>query len=952
MVPLFRNSLTSVIAVSLLFASATSKADELSQDGVAFFEKKIRPVLIEHCYECHSQDAAKKNKLRGGLILDNREAMLQGGDSGASIEAGDPDSSLLLESLRYESFEMPPSGMLSEQIVADFEKWIEMGAPDPRDGAGSATVMSEIDIEAGREHWCYRPLDKPRVPETSKKATSAIDAFVLQRLDSAQMKQVAGASRTILIRRLYFDLLGVPPTAEQIERFVSDGNPNAYECLVDRLLASPQFGERWGRHWLDVVRYAESNTLRGFVFHEAWRYRDYVIEAFNSDRPFDQFTREQIAGDLLPASTLEERQRNAVATTFLALGNNNYEDQDKDKLRMDVVDEQLDTIGRGFLAQTIGCARCHDHKFDPIPTHDYYALAGILRNTKTLNHANVSQWIEKDLPLAEEQEAEYDRRRLKIEELQGEIDQRKQELGLVKAASQSLPLNQVPGIFIDDLQAELTGVWTSSQSVPGFIGKGYQHTSNNDPSEKTATFRPESPLVGEYEVRFAYTAGGNRSTHVPVKIVSGDGEKTVIINQQKRPPVEDHFVSLGRYRFNKTVVPEVFVSNKGVMDVLIIDGVQFLPVEQLNSSLVTGLVANQTDPVAHEERETLQAEVKKLEKRLADLKSQNVRPKYMTVEEHAQIGDSVIHIRGDVHNLGVPAPRGFLQVALYGAVSAIPTQESGRRELGDWIVDQANPLTARVLANRIWHWIFGRGIVRTTDNFGTTGERPSHPELLDYLACRLLENDWSIKKLIREIVLSRTYRLSSAEQADAIKVDPENRLLWRMNRRRIDAECLLDAMLVVNGELDLQIGGSMIRPGTGQDYNYKHDGNRRAVYWPVFRNSLPDIFRVFDFANPSVGTGRRNSSSTPPQALFLMNNPWVIRQAEMAADRALKDRSLDDAQRVREAVLSTFGREPTSAEADSMLTFVESTANEAERKLRWTQLYQTLFASIDFRYID
>jgi hypothetical protein len=288
---------------------------------------------------------------------------------------------------------------------------------------------------------------------------------------------------------------------------------------------------------------------------------------------------------------------------------------------------------------------------------------------------------------------------------------------------------------------------------------------------------------------------------------------------------------------------------------------------------------------------------------------------------------------------------------MHGVSPTIPTQQSGRRELSEWIVDDTNPLTSRVLANRIWHWVFGQGIVRTTDNFGTTGERPSHPELLDYLACRLLEEDWSVKSLIREIVLSKTYRLSWQPHDEAQAIDPENRLLWRMNRRRIDAECLLDAMLAVNGSLDPRVGGSMIRPGTAEDYNYEQDGRRRAIYWPVFRNSLPDLFRVFDFANPSVGTGRRNVSSTPPQALFLMNDPWVITQAELAAEQLLNKQDLDTAGRIREAVLSTLGREPTAEESNVLLQFVRSDNENGDASmLRWTQLFQTLFASMDFRY--
>jgi len=924
-----------------LLAAASPGQEKPTAEGIEFFEKKIRPVLVKHCYKCHSEKASKANDLKGGLRLDNRAATLKGGESGAAVVPGKPDESLLLEALNYESFEMPPKGKLPASVIADFRDWIERGVPDSR--TGEAAVTGGIDIAAGKNHWAYRPLKKPPLPaERSRRAESTIDAFLLARLDAEGLEQGPLAERSELVRRLYFDLLGVPPSPAQIEVFCADPAPDAYPRLVDQLLASPQFGERWGRHWLDVVRFAESITLRGQVFGEAWRYRDYVITTFNQDSPFSDFVQQQIAGDLLPAESHQARRRNLIATGFLAMGNNNLEDQDKGKLRMDVVDEQLEIISRGFLAQTVGCARCHDHKFDPIPTRDYYALAGILRNTKTLNDANVSKWIELPLPMKPDKEIEFKQQKAEIAGINSQIAELKSR---IKGDSKNpLPLAQVTGVVVDDEQATLTGSWTKSVSNKNYVGKGYQHDQGTVKGDNTATFKPAVPLDGEYEVRFAYTEGTNRTPAVPVTVVSPDGEKTTTINQKKQAPIAGRFISLGRYRFTPNGPAEVIVNNTGTTGVVIVDAVQFLSVELLAKEAVAAK-SGADATMDKQQLAKLEKELKKLTAKLPP------RPKYMSVQEEAKIADTQVHIRGDVHNLGDTVPRGILQVADFGSQISVPEKQSGRRELGEWIASDLNPLTSRVLANRLWHWLFGTGLVRTTDNFGTTGELPSHPNLLDYLASRLVEENWSVKSLLREMVLSRTYRLSSHSREDGMAADPENRLLWRMNRRRLDAESLLDAMLSVSGRLDLQVGGSMIRAGTANDYDYEHAGDRRAVYWPVFRNSLPAIFDAFDFANPSMVTGRRDVSSTAPQALFLMNNPWVMEQAEHAAVRLLALEELDDPQRIQQAMLLTLGRPASAEELRVTLEFIESGDKGPQaRKLTWSQIVQALFSSLDFRY--
>ncbi len=941
-------------------------ARPLTPEQTEFFEKKIRPVLVKHCYQCHSQEAQVANQLKGGLLVDSREGLLIGGDSGPAVEADKPAESLLLDALRYESLKMPPQGKLPANVLADFEAWVKMGAPDPRIGQAPAKSPG-IDVEAGRNHWSYRPLVAPEVPAVRDIAwpQSSIDRFILAGLESKSLATVADADRTTLIRRLYFDLIGLPPAPEEIDAFLNDTRPEAYELLVDRLLMSPQFGERWGRHWLDVVRFGESLTLRGFIMPEAWRYRDYVIEHFNADRPYDQFLREQVAGDLLPATTLAEKQRQAIATTFLVLGNTNLEEQDKVQLRMDVVDEQLDVITKGFLAQTVTCARCHDHKFDPIPTNDYYALAGILRNAKSMEHANVSKWLELPLPVDDESEAKFRQHETLVAQMQQRVKEAQQLAKTLAAAASGkgvagtevVAAGDLPGVVVDDSQAKKVGEWKLSQSVKPYIGGGYVHDLDGGKGAKTLTFQPELPKSGVYEVRLAYTAGENRTREAPITVFSADGEKIVQINEQLPPPIEGRFVSLGQYRFEQNGQGFVIVSNEGTKGHVIADAVQFLSTDVTDTAAKAPSKADDVDPQLELARNASQQQagvVKRLQSELAKLEKEGPqRPKFMSVQEEKEPVDCAIHIRGTVHNLGAIAPRGFLSVVPSGPTPTFTPGQSGRRELGEWLASSDNPLPSRVMANRIWHWLMGSGLVRTVDNFGTTGEAASHPELLDYLATQFTSNGWSTKSLVRQIVLSRTYRLSSNASPELSKNDPENRLLGHAARRRQDAECLLDSILAASGQLDLQSGGATIRPGTAADYGYQHTITRRAVYWPVLRNALPELFEVFDFPDPSMVFGRRNTSTVAPQALFLMNSPLVQEHAQTTARRLLKEVPDDDTARVDLTFRRLLGRYPTAVERTTVLNYVQRDANLADDKLqRWSQLVQALFSSVDFRYVD
>jgi len=732
-----------------------------------------------------------------------------------------------------------------------------------------------------------------------------------------------------------------------------------------------------------VARFGESVTLRGFIFKEAWRYRDYVIQSFNNDVPYDRFVKEQVAGDLLPNQSLKERQRGLIATTFLMLGNTNLEEQDKKQLEMDVVDEQLDTLGKAFLAQTIGCARCHDHKFDPIPTRDYYAMAGILRNVKALEHANVSKWMERPLPLEEAQEAIYRKHEAAVASLQEQIKLAKENAKAVAAKSAEvtgpvqpsiIAANELPGIVVDSSQARAIGEWKHSRYSSHFVGDGYLHDLNAGKGEKTLTFLPDITRPGSYEVRLAYVHAPNRSANVPVTIFHADGETPVLVNQQEPPTIDGRFVSLGQFRFEGNGFGYTLVSSEGTTGYVTADAVQFIPADTTTSSSDVKPRTNPatSDKAGSDPASAATSQVKALEAELKKLNDEGpARPMVMSVQEETGTGDIPVHFRGSVHTLGDKVPRGFLQVATYGKPPAIPANESGRRELGEWLASPSNPLTARVMANRVWHWLFGSGLVRTVDNFGTTGEEPSHPELLDYLAVRLVEQGWSIKKLVREIVLSRVYQLNSAADggiasphkdgrtlqaaaAKAAKADPENRLLWRMNRRRLEAESIRDTILCVSGELQPGTGGPTITPGTTADYTYKHTSKQRSVYLPVLRNALPELFEVFDFPDTSRVTGQRNVTTVAPQSLFLLNHPFVMEQARHFADRILAKSGLHDKARVEEAYRLALGRRPAEGELRVALKYLSKpTANPSGERLQaWAQLCHSVFASLDFRYLD
>jgi len=779
-----------------------------------FFEKSIRPVLVSQCYSCHSTDS---KDIKGGLVLDTREGIRNGGDSGPAVVPKDIAASLLLTAIRHkDGMAMPPKSKLSEEQIADFVTWIENGAFDPRDTT-SVRASSGVDIEKGREFWAFRAPVKSETPavKDEKWPLTDIDRFVKAAQERNGIIAVGDADPRVLVRRLYFDLIGLPPAPEDVEKFEREWRGDAQATLkstVDRLLDSPRFGERWGRHWLDVARFAESSGKEtSFAYPQAWRYRDYVIASLNADVSYDQFVKEQIAGDLLPAADDSRRAAQMIATGFLALGPKSHIERNKRQFEMDLADEQIDAVSQSFLGLTVACARCHDHKFDPIRQSDYYALAGIFRSTETLYG--------------------------------------------------TIPVIQ----------------------------------NNNPGSLLNLPESSESP------------------TGVPS------------LNDEQRQRLEERIAELRTSRRemvrNKSFATSEFVQN-GI----------------LLNTLESKLTAYHKDGTP---------------KLLA-----------MGVRDRQTPRDSELFVRGEVVKPGAIVPRGFVQV-LCGPETPAISSGSGRLELAEWIASPHNPLTARVMVNRVWLNLFGRGLVTTPDNFGKSGQAPSHPELLDYLAVSFVEDEWSVKKLIRRLVLSRVYRLDSKHHDGNHAVDPDNVNLWRMSPRRLDSEAIRDAMLATAGMLDLEppTGSVVARGGEGYTGGLERGGQlaernfvKRAVYLPVIRGRAFESLDVFDGVDGSMVTGQRDQTTVPAQSLFLLNSPFVTGLATNAAGR-LVQAAADPAARVNQAYLLWFGRNATEAEKQNALGFVNryrslaagaGKAGSNPEFAAWVTFCQSLWASAEF----
>ena len=721
------------------------------------------------------------------------------------------------------------------------------------------------------------------------------------------------------------------------------------------MLASPQFAEHWARHWMDVARYADSNGSDfNATHHEAWRYRDYLVRSFAQDRPFDQMIRQQIAGDLLPAKSDSQRHDNTVASTFLMLGTKMLSERDKAKLTLDVVDEQIDTVGRAFLGLTLGCARCHDHKFDPVPTEDYYALAGIFKSSLTLNGESqkyVSTWNRVPLPTSQQHRDQVRQHKSKLKSLEAKIKQT--EDSIKQARSNNNP--SFAGIVVDDRDAEKTGTWKSSVFFKDFVGQGYLHDNNVGKGELSIRFAVRLPKTGRYEVRMSHSPGSNRADAIPITIHSTVGEQRIVADQRV-VQIAPMWSSLGTFDFSSESDAVVVISNRGTSGYVIADAIQFIP-HGINVDVDDSAETARQLASLRAAEQALQS----LKEELAALKSNRPAPlpeaMAPTDRPSGQISDSPVHIRGEAKNLGEVIPRGFLRVCSNGDATIQNPQGSGRIELADWLTDPDNPLVARVFVNRVWMYLMGEGLVRTVDNFGHQGERPTHPELLDWLSAEFVRGGWHVKPLIRRIVTARAYIRSSDYSADSMAIDPENRSLWRAHRRRLPAESIRDAMLFASGQLDYQPRAEPMRErGTLVSANNGNSSARfddvsqecRSIYLPVVRGYMPPMLTALDVADPDLLVGRRPTTNVPAQALVLINSPEVNRWAQLTAERILR-RPSDFAGRLNAAYELCLQRAPTSTDRSIAEKFFSDAKESSDQ---WHEFIAAIFAGTEFRLLD
>ncbi len=1136
--------LAAAVLISLLgSASARGSGD------VEFFEKKIRPLLAAHCYKCHSADA---KKLKGNLRLDTKDAVLKGGDTGPALVAGDVEKSLLIKAVRYkdEDVQMPPDGKLSDAEIADLEAWVKMGAPDPRAGApASGPAGGEgIDFVEGRKWWAFQPVKDVPAPEVKRAdwLKSLIDRFILAKLEAQNLSPAPPAEKRALLRRAYYDVIGLPPTPAEVEAFIADESPDAFAKVVDHLLSLPQYGERWSRHWLDVVRYTDSLDSRGMDGESntpfAWRYRDWVVNAFNQDLPYDQFVIRQIAGDLLPPKEPGRMDKEAlVATGVYALGEWGIGDADKEKVVTDIVDDQVDLTGRAFLGLTLACARCHDHKFDPISTKDYYGMAGIFFSTRIMPSPGVKGAGAPIIrvPLLDSIETETrkaDEARIAelTKQIESTLDEQYAKLAQTMLGQSDqylaaaweykhLPAGGQPTVLQFAQQRNLNG-YALSQWM-NYIGsptlkllslqaknvngaEGLNSLRNADGTETpviyanktdkpvqlpgaltitpmSLTLHPsatagiavawKSPISGKVRVTGTVTdahsacgdgvawsvsrvggaaagelASGTIANGGTQALADGTGAKSLEsvdigageMIQLAVLPKADYVcdttavdfqmteitaAGAGRtWNLTKEVVPDLHAGNphpdahgnaqvwhfhdmSGQAQSVYAAG---SAMSKFSASLVNLAVADgaAVRGAAGEVRKTLEAVDADLKKLKAEGKDPATavaanpdaafhqtltsprgtfwaaaRPddSNLPAEAREQVGkmraessslsqtiaqpvpvthamqdggtptsmfpgfqDVPVHIRGSYARLGELVPRRFPTVVAGDNQPKI-TQGSGRKELAAWIASPANPLTARVMANRIWQNHFGEGIVRTANNFGKLGVPPTHPELLDHLATRFMKLGWSMKALHREIMLSATYQQSSAGDAATMKADPENLLFGRMNRRRLDAEALRDSLLAATDKLDKTLGGPAINDLST---------SRRTLYVMTIRSDRTTYRNLFDAADAGAIVEKRIDSTVAPQALFLLNNPFALAQTKLLAERAIQQPG-DDAAKIDWLYNKLFTRPPTVQDLEVGKTGLAQarqplTGEKVTPELAWETYCQVLLCTNEFIYVD
>ncbi|MDB5350370.1 MAG: Protein of unknown function (DUF1553)/Protein of unknown function (DUF1549)/Planctomycete [Planctomycetota bacterium] len=1021
------------ILVSLVLFPSMTVARSGEPDET-FFEQKVRPILAGTCQKCHG---AKKQE--AGLRLDARQGLIQGGETGPAIVPGDPAKSLLIQAVTHAGdLAMPPDRRLSDVQIADLKRWVELGAPWPA-GDRPVTIRTGEITEADRRFWSFQPLAHPPIPAVANRSwiRTDVDAFILAKLETNGISPSPLADRRTLIRRATFDLTGLPPTPREVSDFLADSSPDPFARVVDRLLASPRYGERWGRHWLDVVRYADTaGETADFPVREVHLYRDYVIAAFNNDKPYDQFLREQVAGDLLGLNAPPERYAEMVtATGFLAISRRfGFDPENYQHL---TIQDSIDTLGQAFLGLSVGCARCHHHKFDPITTSDYYALYGIFDSTRYAFPGSEEKRRPRDFaPLVPPSEAgakkkTFDEALAKFTAEIQSIDARKKAtetelkslVGLdgsfethALAAGPGRPWGFVDGARVTGAsQSPFTNVFPS-----GSRGISLPNNSANNAIEQ-ALPRNRTPasdnLVhlnldvrvvdstgggdGSYRIYLGHGPGNSAAIELYFnsrQFVARSGDVREAIRELKAGVWYNLQVvaDLDKRTYSGTIgVPgdltpfsaRAFSTGwDGNLDYFFVDGYGHLGGNKPASELDN--IAIQDDPFAppgespsgeHGDvgldrqkqaaalRATLDGLAKErteLERSASALTMAGPYPVAYGMSE-GQAHNARIQKRGEPTILGDEVPRRFLQIL--GGDAVPPDSGSGRLDLANWITRPGNPLTARVMANRVWQHHFGQGLVATENDFGRRGQAPSHPELLDFLSIRFRDGGWSIKSLHRQIMLSSTYRLSGAAGPELSTVDPGNALLSHFPRRRLDAEEIRDAMLSAAGTLDLSPAGPHPFPpvetwGFTQHapFNAVYETRHRSVYLMNQRLKRHPFLALFDGPDTNSSTARRLVTTVPTQSLFFMNDPFLHEQAAALAGRILAS-SADDAERLTFAFETAFARVPTVDDRDESLAFLAAEkldfatsgvpASEAERRA-WSALTRTLLARNEFLFVD
>ena len=920
-----------------------------------FFENNIRPILANNCYSCHVDATA------GGLKLDSRESLLKGGERGPVLVPGDPEKSLIITAVHQTTaLKMPKGGKLTPQEVADLTEWVKHGAVWPKSAPGtvfSASVKTGVITEKQRAFWSFQPLKVVAVPELkdSHWAKTPIDKFVLAKMQEAGIKPSVQADRRTLIRRATYDLTGLPPTPEEVEAFVNDKSPHAWENLIDRLLASPKYGERWGRHWLDVARYAEDDVRgldpkgRGYMpFNGAYRYRDWVIKSFNQDMPFDQFLRLQIAGDKIPAKTRQEQEDYLTATTYLGASPWVWDQAVPIQGRADERNERVDAVTRGTLGLTVACARCHNHKYDPITQKDYYALIGVFANSTYKEYPTVS----------EAQAAAYESNESKLEKLQIDLQEytRTETKQLADALANQTANYMVaawnvlgkPKSTVEEaasqakLDPEVLRRWVDYLTP----GKPHQYDDLKDWQSMIAaeggTEDEAKALAEAFQRRVLVVRRHARDVEEQNEIIRDKNDVPRHRVKDAKPSefeTEDQFcpgcaLELKTIPINEAkLYSDIFVTRSGDEEAKFQPGVLVFVGWDLSSRLGPAW----------------QSYIEEQQKQIAELKKKVGPENYPYVHGMAdkpQIEDVKLNIRGNPHTLGDTVPRRFLTVLTTPDTKPY-SDGSGRLELANDIAGSS--IAMRVIVNRVWKWHFGSGIVNTPDNFGFVGEEPTNPGLLEFLAHEFVANGRSIKKLQKEIMLSAVYQTTVEESSEAHEKDGANRLYSHFNRQRLDAEEIRDTMLFVAGDLDT-------KKVSGPSSDFSEENKEPTVFCKVSRYRLNNYLQVFDFPNPSFTSEQRFSSNVPLQQLYFMNNPFVYKQSGVLAERVHAEPT--DKDRIVKLYEYVFQRKPSDAELDLGLKFLNTTPEKAgyavvgEPITAWRQYARIMLSSNEFQFLD